>query len=190
MRFSHIEVRDITKAWLAISVAFAIVLTRGNLFSINLILNFILSALTVGVGFLLHELAHKYMAQKYRCWSEFRAFDNMLILAILMSFLGFVFAAPGAVFIQGSVNVRKNGKISVAGPLTNLILALIFLPITFFTIGYIQKIATYGFMINTWLALFNMIPVWQFDGAKVLRWNKYVYFLVVIVAFVLMSFVF
>jgi Zn-dependent protease len=52
----------------------------------------------------------------------------MLLLALGMSFLGFVFAAPGAVHIKGYINKMQNGIFSLAGPLMNLILALVFLP--------------------------------------------------------------
>ena len=145
-------------------------------FSLNFILAFILSALTVGVGFLLHELAHKFVAQKYRCWAEFRAFDQMLFLAILMSFFGVIFAAPGAVMISGHVNKERNGKISAAGPLTNFVLALLFLILATLPLHlFIKNIGSYGFIINAWLGLFNMIPFGNFDGVKILRWNKVVY---------------
>ena len=183
MKFSNLEKKELIKAWLAISIAFGIVLKGTNL---GFIQNFILAALTVGVGFLLHELAHKVVAQRYRCWAEFRAFDQMLILAVLMSFFGFVFAAPGAVFIKGFVTKEKNGKISVAGPITNIILALIFYILMQFSYGYLKIIADYGLMINSWLALFNMIPVWNLDGAKVFAWNKIIYFFIVIIALILM----
>ena len=43
----------------------------------------------------------------------------------------------------------------------------------------------YGFKINVWLALFNMIPVWNFDGSKILKWNKYVYGIFIIICLVL-----
>ncbi len=183
MKFSNLEKKELLKAWLAISIAFGIVLKGTNL---GFIQNFILAALTVGIGFLLHELAHKIVAQRYRCWAEFRAFDQMLILAVLMSFFGFVFAAPGAVFIRGNVGIDKNGKISAAGPITNIILAILFFILLKFSYGYLSIIADYGLRINSWLALFNMIPVWNFDGSKVIVWNKIVYFAIVIIAFILM----
>jgi len=31
---------------------------------------------------------------------------------------------------------------------------------------------TLGAYINTWLALFNLIPFGPLDGAKIFRWNK------------------
>ncbi|MBI2662905.1 hypothetical protein HYX15_00020 [Candidatus Woesearchaeota archaeon] len=182
MKFSRTEIIDLVKAWIAISIAFGIVL-RGEF---GFIESFILSGLTVGIGFLLHELAHKIVAQRYKCWAEFRSFDQMLLLAILMSFFGFVFAAPGAVFIRGNVTTSKNGKISVAGPITNIILAIFFYLLLQFSSGYLNIISIYGLRINALLALFNMIPVWNFDGAKVFPWNKTVYFTVVIIAFILM----
>jgi len=79
--------------------------------------------------------------------------------------------------------------ISVAGPVTNLVLALIFLFLTFSSIEIIKLIGSYGFTINSWLALFNMIPFWMFDGKKVLQWNKLVYFtiLTISVAFIFLN---
>lgn len=182
---SEIELKDLIKAWIAISIAFGILLSR--FYGAGLYAAVIISSLTVGIGFLFHELGHKLMAQRYGCFAEFRSFDQMLILAVFMSFFGFVFAAPGAVMISGPVGTRRNGKISAAGPGVNLILALLFLAVSFtYPNGILKVISYYGFMINTWLALFNMIPFGNFDGRKILVWNKAVYGLMVGVAVILM----
>ena len=127
---SKLEIQELVKAWLAISIAFTILLGYGALGE-DLPLGhvFILSLLTVGLGFLLHELAHIFTALFYNCLAELRADNGMLALAIGMSFFGFVFAAPGAVMIQGFITYRENGIISVAGPITNILLAILFIPI-------------------------------------------------------------
>ena len=183
---SRIELMDMLKAWLAISVAFAIVLS-SSIFSADVYKKFIIASLTVGIGFLLHELGHKVVAQKYGCFAEFRSFDNMLFLSIAMSFLGFVFAAPGAVMISGRVSKARNGMISAAGPTVNLALAVVFFGMAFIQIpNLFKQVAYYGFVINSWLALFNMIPVWLFDGYKVFKWNKLAYAAIVLVAVLLM----
>ena len=183
---SEIEIKDLIKAWIAISIAFAI-LIGGTIFSIKFYYSFIIASLTVGIGFLFHELGHKLVAQRYGCFAEFRAFNQMLILAILMSFFGFVLAAPGAVMISGPVGRRRNGKISLAGPAVNLVLAILFLGFLLSNpAGIIKTIAFYGFLVNTWLALFNMIPFGNFDGAKILRWNKFVYGIFVFIVLLLM----
>lgn len=172
------EIFDLLKAWLAITIAFTILL-NGLQFNQNTILIIIIAAVTVGSGFLLHELMHKLVAQKYRCWAEFRADDTMLLVAIGFSFFGFIFAAPGAVMISGNVDYRKNGIISLAGPLTNYVLSLLFLPLIFVQSPLIHSLGLYGFMINSWLGLFNMIPFGNFDGVKVLHWSKLYYGLMV-----------
>ncbi|MBI2541720.1 hypothetical protein HYV80_03350 [Candidatus Woesearchaeota archaeon] len=183
---SQTELKDLIKAWVAISAAFAILLSKP-IFSSGFYAKFVIASLTVGTGFLLHELGHKIVAQKYKCFAEFRSFDTMLALSIAMSFFGFVLAAPGAVMISGKVSRQKNGIISAAGPVVNLILAAAFLMLIFAPLPDLFKgISGYGFMINSWLALFNMIPFWLFDGYKVLKWSKLAYGLIVAAAAVLM----
>ena len=180
------EIHDLFKAWIIISLAFAIAI-KGFSLSFSFLLAVIVSSLTVGTAFILHEMGHKIMAQKYGCFAEFRSFDNMLFLALLMSFFGFVFAAPGAVMISGPIGRRRNGKISAMGPGVNLGLALIFLIISLSVpIAGIRTFSYYGLFINSWLALFNMIPLAMFDGRKILHWNKIVYGVMVAVALLLM----
>ncbi|MBT3297865.1 hypothetical protein HN385_02995 [archaeon] len=175
---SKIEIIDIIKSWLAISLAFTIA-NIGLSFNINFIILLIVSALTIGIGFLLHELAHKFAAQHYGCEAEFRSFDQMLVVGVLISFLGFLFFAPGAVFISGRVTRKENGIVSAVGPLTNFTLAMLFLGagILYPMLGIVSII---GFQVNLWLGLFNMIPFGNFDGKKILYWNRYIWTVMVI----------
>jgi Zn-dependent protease len=191
MRFSSEEVKHLSRAWIVISIAFAI-LNNGFALNIGFLVAIVIAAITVGMGFLLHELGHKYLAQRYGCIAEFRAFDNMLLITLLMSFFGFVIAAPGAVFIHGSVNNARNGRISAIGPLINIVLAALFFVLLVFLAAanagaLLSKVAYYGYSINAWLGLFNLIPIWQMDGAKVLRWNKPIYAAMVTAAVILMG---
>jgi len=177
---SNKEIFDILKAWVAVSIAFGIVL--GGL-TRQFFSSFVISVIAVGFGFLLHELMHKYFAQKYGYRAEFRSFDEMLFLGIILAVLfRFVIAAPGAVMIESyRYDIKKNGIISIAGPVTNLILAILFFALLQFSSGFLNTVADYGFRINTILALFNMIPFWMFDGAKVWKWNKFAWGLVVVI---------
>jgi len=195
---SNKELKDLLVAWLFVSFAFAIARTVGNgitfasFFSIEFIVFILISALTVGLAFLLHELAHKIVAQRYKCWAEFRADITMLSLGVLMSFLGVVFVAPGAVMIFGNIDYRQNGKVSMAGPLTNIILAILMLPLLFmnFSSNLVNNIIDSGYLINAWLALFNMIPFWNFDGAKIYAWNRKIFYSMIIAAAFLIFFYF
>ncbi len=180
---SRTELIDIAKAWITLSLAFTFVygsinLIKGNIsqiFSIQTIVLFFISLFTAGLGFLLHELSHKFVAQRYGCVAEFRAFDQMLYLALGLAILvGFIFAAPGAVMISGMITRKENGIVSVAGALTNYILGGLFLLLGFIYL-FFCPIASIGSRIYFWLGIINMIPCGNLDGLKVLQWNRYVW---------------
>lgn len=176
MDFTKKELKDLFFAWLIISLAFAILLS-GSLSLSSLAFSFLLSSLTVGISFIAHELMHKYFAQKYGFKAHFVAFYNMLFLALAFSFLGFIIAAPGAVYIIGRMSNSQNGKISLAGPATNLVLALLSISLLFLVPkSLLSMLFYYSFSINTLLASFNLLPIMPFDGKKVYNWSKPVYF--------------
>jgi len=52
-------------------------------------------ALGVGTGFILHEMAHKFVALHFGYLAEYQANMTGLFLAVVLSFVGFIFAAPG-----------------------------------------------------------------------------------------------
>lgn len=190
MRFSKEEVRDLLAAWILISLAFAILFTQdfSQIFSYAFLIAFVISLLTAGIGFLLHELMHKVVAQRYGLIAHFKAFYGMILFAIVAAFAGFIFAAPGAVMISGMITREKNGKIAIAGPITNIVLAIIFLVpyLLFPTSGYLNLFLQYGFRINALLAAFNMIPAGPFDGAKVIAWSKPGFFITLIISLILL----
>jgi Zn-dependent protease len=183
LNFHRKELYDLLKSMLAIGLAFTIA-TSGFSIGLGFLIILIISILTAGIGFLLHEIAHKLVAQYYDCVAYYRSDDRMLIFTIFLSFLGVVFAAPGAVMILNRVSKKKNGIISLAGPATNFILAGLFFLIyilasssaeTSLAAGILSTIGFLGFSINALIGLFNMIPFGNFDGRKVLEWNKTVY---------------
>ena len=183
-RFTGRELRDLAIAWLALGVAFTLFLDRRELLAaldapgpeaamtVGLLL--VRALITVGIGFLLHELAHKAVAVHYGQIAEFRADYGMLGLAIVAGLAGFLFAAPGAVHHQGRISARENGLIALAGPVTNLALAALFLPVAFLG-GYAGDVGSLGVLVNILLAAFNMIPYGPLDGRKVIAWSKPVY---------------
>ncbi|WP_250137699.1 metalloprotease [Halorientalis salina] len=178
VRFSTRELFDFAAAWVALSVAFTIFFQRPALLrsDIPLLTRMLaLSFLTVGVGFLLHEMAHKVAAIKFGKVAEFRADYGMLFIAIVSAMVGFIFAAPGAVYHRGRSTERENGLIALAGPVTNLGLAALFLPLAFLYGGFLGQVGTFGLVINLFLAGFNMIPFGPLDGKTVWNWDKAVF---------------
>jgi Zn-dependent protease len=182
IRFGKTELKHIIIAVLALTLAFAIVmlpgLTGGTVY-LRFATAFLVAAAAVVTGFLLHELMHKVVAQRYGAWAEFRLYPLGLVLALLFSVFGFVFAAPGAVYIQGRLTPKQNGLVSLAGPLTNVGVGSVFLVATFLVPG--AGLLTYALgvvaTINMFLGLFNLLPIPPLDGSKVLAWNIPVYIL-------------
>ncbi|MFH1393395.1 MAG: site-2 protease family protein [Candidatus Micrarchaeota archaeon] len=152
-----------------------------------------LSLVTIGSGFILHEMGHKVAAIYYGAQARFRMWVQGLVFMLITSFFGVLFAAPGAVYIYSrDITPRQNGIISLAGPITNLIIMsmfailIILLPMTqhfttlsewsFFGINRgAVNVWEFGMAINLILAMFNMIPAFPLDGSKVFRWNKLIW---------------
>jgi Zn-dependent protease len=192
-RITRRERNDLLIAWLAISIAFTLIFVRDSKMELSdVLLYFGLSLLTVGIGFILHEMAHKFTAIKYGFWAEFRKDNIMLLVAVtLAALVGVVFAAPGATMIYGSgITREQNGKISAAGPLTNLILCIPF-GILLLVSGYLSGegrsfamlFGMVGLQVNAMVAAFNMLPVSVLDGKKVLAWNPLVFIALIAAAF-------
>lgn len=191
LHFSAREIRDILVAVSVLILGFSISLnggfTRAGLpgWTQDFLFFLAVAAIAVPTGFLLHELMHKVVAQRYGCWAEFRTFPWGLMLAIFTALVGFFFAAPGAVVISGMVTKPQNGKISLAGPATNLALVAAFLGtllvvpsgIPFLPRANLARPWTVGNLlfsvaeINLFLAGFNLLPVPPLDGFKVAQWN-------------------
>ncbi len=170
------ERRDLLIAWLAISVAFTLIYVRGGIDLTGLVFFFARSLVTVGVAFVLHELAHKFAAMRYGYWAEFKKDNQMLLVAVVLAALvGVVFAAPGATYVYGNATRTENGRISAAGPITNLLLCIPFAALVLFGGGLLAIVGLVGLRINAMIATFNMLPISVLDGRKVLAWNPAVF---------------
>ncbi|MFC7072423.1 metalloprotease [Halovenus rubra] len=183
IKFYREELRDLAVAWLALGVAFTFFLEgdflRGQPITTPnpaiLVRVFCLSMVTVGTAFLLHEISHKVVAVRFGQVAAFRAQYNMLALAVASGIAGFLFAAPGAVHHRGHITLRENGLVAVAGPVTNLLLAAVFVIPFLVGSGFIAELGSMGVVINLFLGAFNMVPAGPLDGKTVYRWNKAVF---------------
>jgi len=123
-------------------------------------------------SFLLHELAHKMVAQSHGLWAEFRLIPIGVLVTLLSIFSPIKFISPGAVMVAGHGSRETLGKVSLAGPLTNLALSTLFLGLAYFSFDPLYWIAVYSVLFNASIAAFNLIPFGIFDGVTVFRWNK------------------
>ncbi|MCW3998813.1 MAG: hypothetical protein NWE93_01070 [Candidatus Bathyarchaeota archaeon] len=142
-------------SWLAIS-AFALILTAS---------------------FLVHEIAHKVYAQKAGMWAEFRLTTWGAVLTFAAVFLPFKLIAPGAMMIGGNAPTAKDMvKISVAGVITNMILATTFLALVFgLPFSEYTLVFVFAAYLNAFMSIFNLVPFGILDGYKIFMLNKAVW---------------
>jgi Zn-dependent protease len=167
------EAFEFIKAWLGTALAFAVLYRDLPLSFVTILL---ITGFTAGLGVVLHELAHRVVARYFGATAHFIANDMMLVLSIVIAFFGFLFAAPGAVWHSGWLTKRQSGLVAAAGPITNMVLALLFLgALVIAQVAFRSNVVIYGlylgFSINALLGIFNMLPFGPIDGAKVLNWS-------------------
>ena len=200
-QFSRTEILHLLISIGILTIAFSLALTGNNFFhrldgfNLNKLQSeFGKIFLGIVTAFFVHELSHKFMAQKFRLWSEFRMYPWGLGLALFLGiFTPFVFAAPGAVMFRGKVRNFEIGQIAIAGPLANIVIAAITLPLYLFVFYETQisgQIIGFICLINSFLATFNLLPFGPLDGIKIIRWNVNVWFISFITAITLMMAIF
>ena len=169
--FSRKEIEDLVISTVAVALIFS---------SFNLEILPVTILIVIAV-FISHELAHKFVAQHYGMWSEFR----MTAMGYYLSAMAILFSLPifgtGVVYTSGTSNTEHDGKTNLAGPLTNFVIAsalaiiaitLALLKVPIIVIGLLLR---YGIQLNAFLGLFNMIPLQPFDGATIRFWNNKVW---------------
>jgi Zn-dependent protease len=134
-------------------------------------------------GFIIHELTHKAVAQRYGMWAEFRLSTFGAALTLLSAVSPLKIIAPGAVVIAGNTTPDRIGRTAAAGPTTNILIASLLLGLAemLHPIGLLEAMLA-GAAINAFMALFNLIPFGVFDGLKVFRWNKPVWLVLLALA--------
>lgn len=122
-------------------------------------------------AFLLHELGHRFMARRLGYWAEFRLSPIGVLITLLSYLTPLKIVAPGAVYVAGLPPLGDYGRIALAGPAVNIAQALIYMTLSQVTRGWLHLLFGLGGIINSSLAAFNLLPLPEFDGSKVLNWS-------------------
>ncbi len=195
MIFSSDELRDIFIAIVATTVIFAYSGLDHNRFAQLLPSAFVV----VVTSFLLHELAHKFVAMRYGVRAFFKLWPFGVIVGLIFMFIPpLKIVAPGSVVVYPQrfgrwkrryqkysrfteITFKEVGIIAAVGPLVNIILALIswgLLQLVFLGNSFLA----YLVLINSWFAIINLIPINPLDGSKIFMWKPWFWLVMIVVS--------
>jgi Zn-dependent protease len=161
---------------LVVAVGLLSVLYSGTSPQAGLTISVVSFTVILTLSFFIHEMAHKIVAQRRGLWSEFRLTLWGSVMTLVFAFLPIKFVSPGAVMITGAGERKDLGKISIAGPITNIFLSILLFG-TAFVSGPYFPIFLFGGFFNAYMAAYNLVPFGVLDGLKVFNWNKIVWVL-------------
>jgi len=140
---------------------------------------FLIPAIIIGIT--VHEFSHAFMSVKLGdptprfqdrlTLNPLSHIDPLGLVALVL--FGFGWGRP----VQINPRYYKNGKrdrilVSLAGPLSNILVILITAVIFRFTINmtpnFVWKLGAYIININAVLCVFNLLPIPPLDGSKIL----------------------
>ncbi len=174
--FSPTEVKHLAiAALLVVAVGLLSVLYGSILTSVSLLESAVAFTVILTMSFFIHEIAHKVIAQRKGLWAEFRLTLWGAVVTLIFAFLPIKLISPGAVMIAGPAEKRDIGRVSMAGPITNILLSLGFLGGAIVAPSPLVAFFYFGGFFNAYLAAFNLIPYGVFDGLKVFHWSKTVW---------------
>jgi len=173
MNIDKKELKDLAIATLVISFIFAY---EDFIHTLDLRI-YAIWLIIVLLSFVVHELAHKYVAIHYGHLARFEiSYLGLAIALFLKVTTNTTLIIPGAVMIYKHYRMARSrkevaieGVIAFAGPLTNLTVATLAGLLIFFGIN--PPLLYYLAYFNAYLALFNLLPIPPLDGFKIIRWS-------------------
>lgn len=190
MIFSDKELERIILSILILSFAFMF-----SFFHKAGVIIFLISFIITTISYIIREYAHYSSAKKFGFKSEYKLWAPGAVIAAISSLFPFTFAVLGYVKLESKyhdhvdVNLNDIGPfkweiplgirkalISYMGILSNLGIGMFFLAFPLFDILTLPfNFFKFGAFINLSLALFNLLPVPDLDGIRVMVWRASVW---------------
>jgi len=134
----------------------------------------------VAVAMAVHEFVQRKVAKRFGCSAAYEMWLPGVVFSLLMVLAGVKLIIVGGTAVvaykfsrwgmrERHASFDEVGIISMAGPVANLVLATALKAFA----GPVGWAAAAGYLsdINTWLAVYNLIPLKQLDGGGLLMWS-------------------
>jgi Zn-dependent protease len=112
--------------------------------------------IAIFVSVLIHEMAHAYVADR-RGWRVFGIKVDLF---------------TGSAAVDTNIPEKDAIPVVAAGPLSNLLLAVLCIPFYSFLVNInpiIDGFMNYLFVINIFMFIFNILPIYPMDGGRLLK---------------------
>lgn len=155
----------------AVLIGFASLVALHEEFAIN---SMVLYIATGGVAITVHEMGHRFAAHHQEVQTEVKFWElGAVIMFFTGWFAGSVFAQPHRTIMEDleEPNHPAEAKISLAGPMVSICLALVTVPFLFVG-GDVTKIASVLLMMTLLIAVYHLMPFEPMDGKTVYHWNR------------------
>jgi hypothetical protein len=161
------------------AIGFAVAFVLQAHLSLN-ILTVIIFVCTGGIAAILHDLGHKYWANRVGCATEYKFWGLGTVTMFSTAWLfGNAFAKPSRTVIQSDKKptLEENALIKFAGPLVSMavgVLSLFMIPLG----GVFAIAGAAGFSMNLLGSVYALVPIKPNDGVEIFAWNKFIWAIV------------
>jgi hypothetical protein len=185
VRMANKTMFGLTHTEIAVAIAGAFLIGIATLFALREefgLSTIALYVVTGGVAVTVHEMGHRYAAHHQDVATEVKFWElGTVIMFFTGWFAGNVFAQPHRTVMEETESGAHpvEAKISLAGPMVSLCLALITVPFLFFG-GEITRIASVLLMLTMLIAVYHLMPFTPMDGKTIYHWNRKLLFAILI----------
>ena len=105
---------------------------------------------------LIHELAHAFVAKRLG-WTVYKIEVGLF---------------TGSASVDTNIPEKDSIPVVAAGPLSNLILAIVSIPLYLALAGvnpFLDRLLNYLFVVNIFMFIFNILPIYPMDGGRLLK---------------------
>ncbi|MFH1623223.1 MAG: hypothetical protein ABIA12_01760 [Candidatus Aenigmatarchaeota archaeon] len=150
----------------------------------------------VAITMAVHEFVQRKVAKRFGCSAAYEMWLPGVVFSLLMVLVGIKLIIVGGTAVAAykfsrwgmrdrHASFEEVGIISMSGPVANLVLATVFKAFA----GPAGWSAAAGYLsdINTWFAVYSLIPLKQLDGGGLFMWSHVYWILIMIWAALLLT---